>query len=393
MRVWIENPFDNLPAEGFRAQRYWLMACAFASAGYETTLWTSDFNHTTKKRRALKSDSAASGSVPALRIIHAPAYYANVSLRRMWSHFVYAVRFYFAAGRAGAQGGAPGLIVASSPTLCACAAARLLARRYHARFVLDVQDAWPETFERVVPRALLWPLRCLARSNYLAADRITAVAARHIDLVRSCGVRAPAALFYHGIEPRENPSPLPLPATPRRANHDAIALVYAGNLGRTYDIATLISAVESHPAWTLDVAGRGEQEVLFSPQSAAVRSGRIRYHGYLDERALCDLLEKCDIGVVPMAPESCVGVPYKFADYSRAALAIVSSLGGESEELLRRYSCGEGYEPGNAESLADAMGRLIPRLDDAKRASCAMCRAEFDSSKIYPAYANFCLSS
>ena len=32
MTVWIVNPFDNLPPEGYRPQRYWLMSRAFAEA-------------------------------------------------------------------------------------------------------------------------------------------------------------------------------------------------------------------------------------------------------------------------------------------------------------------------------------------------------------------------
>ncbi len=85
MRVWIENPFDNLPLEGFRPQRYWLMAEAFARAGHEATLWTADFNHTTKTRRAI------AGEPPdfALRLVHEPPYSANVSLGRMISHWRY----------------------------------------------------------------------------------------------------------------------------------------------------------------------------------------------------------------------------------------------------------------------------------------------------------------
>ena len=59
MRVWIENPFDNLPSEGFRPQRFWLMARAFAAAGHDVTLWTSDFNHTTKKARIVADPGAA----------------------------------------------------------------------------------------------------------------------------------------------------------------------------------------------------------------------------------------------------------------------------------------------------------------------------------------------
>ena len=38
MTVWIQNPFDNLPCEGYRKQRYWLMAEAFARAGHSVVL-------------------------------------------------------------------------------------------------------------------------------------------------------------------------------------------------------------------------------------------------------------------------------------------------------------------------------------------------------------------
>ena len=57
MTVWIINPFDNLPMEGFRPQRYWLMARAFAKAGHKVTYWTSDFSHAFKRRRDLRLDN------------------------------------------------------------------------------------------------------------------------------------------------------------------------------------------------------------------------------------------------------------------------------------------------------------------------------------------------
>ena len=57
MNIWIINPFDNLPLEGFRPQRYWLMSQAFAAAGHDVTLFTTDFNHTTKKRRVVVRDT------------------------------------------------------------------------------------------------------------------------------------------------------------------------------------------------------------------------------------------------------------------------------------------------------------------------------------------------
>ena len=148
MRVWIENPFDNLPLEGFRPQRYWLMAEAFARAGHEATLWTADFNHTTKTRRAI------AGEPPdfALRLVHEPPYSANVSLGRMISHWRYSREWSRLAQAAAKENGAPDLIVVSTPPLSTGLVARRLAAKFGAKLVIDVMDAWPETFERVAPK-------------------------------------------------------------------------------------------------------------------------------------------------------------------------------------------------------------------------------------------------
>ena len=36
MVVWIQNPFDNLAGEGYRKQRYWMMAEAYGCGYYFT---------------------------------------------------------------------------------------------------------------------------------------------------------------------------------------------------------------------------------------------------------------------------------------------------------------------------------------------------------------------
>ena len=89
MKVWIENPFDNLPAEGFRPQRYWLMAEAFAKAGHDVTLWTSDFSHAKKAPRTILSSPDAF----RLRLVRTLPYRSNVSLARIRSHRAYARRW------------------------------------------------------------------------------------------------------------------------------------------------------------------------------------------------------------------------------------------------------------------------------------------------------------
>ena len=379
MVVWVQNPFDSLPGEGSRKMRFWLMCEAFARAGHRVTFWTSDFSHATKAPRRFVGDPS-DGAAFAVRLIPTRPYARNVGWARVRSHCAYARAWRRLATAPGVE--TPDVIVSSMPTLSAADAALALGRRFGAKVVLDVMDAWPETFERLAPRALrplahllLAPLRRKARRLYRAADLVTGVCARY----RALTGRADYYLAYHGIELSKAPAP-PHPLTPTTSRpltfspSHPLTLVYAGNLGRTYDLATVVAAVRAHPELELDVAGFG---------AFACDCPRVRAHGFLSEVDLQRLLAAADVGVVPMAADSWVGVPYKFCDYARAGLPIVSSLGGESTALLERYRCGVAYRAGDVDSLADAVRRAASLERGASR---RMCEEVFDATKIYDGY-------
>lgn len=377
MVVWIQNPFDSLPSEGARKMRYWLMAEAFVRAGHRVTLWTSDFSHATKRKRSLTSLTSQDIEVCLIPTL---SYSRNVSLSRIRSHRAYADAWLRLAQDPSLP--RPDLIVASIPTVSGAEAALALGRRFGAKVVVDVMDAWPETFERLAPRplrplahALLAPLRRAARRVYRDADIVTGVCERYRELTG----RADYHLAYHGIDlascDASRPSRLSSPSHPDSASRQAtLRLVYAGNLGRTYDLATAVKAVAADLRLTLDVAGFGE----FRSECP-----RVRFHGLLSEPDLQTLLASCDVGVIPMPADSWVGVPYKLCDYARAGLKIVSSLGGETSALLERWRCGATYRAGDAASFAAAVesARTMPA-----GASRRMCEDLFDADRIYDAY-------
>lgn len=372
MKIWIENPFDNLPVEGFRAQRYWLMAEAFARAEHEVTLWTSDFNHTTKRKREVKGEGEGQGF--ELKLLKTLAYKKNVSFRRVISHIVYAVRWMMEGTRYlkdSAAGRGPDIIILSTPPICTGIVALYFKRKYGAKVVLDVMDLWPETFERVVPKWALWPMKKLAGFVRARADLVTSVAEAY-----------PGETFYHGIEvARAEGSSI-------KTAQDGVKLVYIGNLGVTYDLEAVIEAARKIEGATLKIAGEGAQAQMIA-EAAAKSEGKIEYLGYLGKEEMEKLLEESDIGIIPMAPESCVGVPYKFADYAKAGLAIVSSLGGESAALMKEYGAGEEYAPKMVESLVTAIEKLRPRLEEAKKSSRKLAEEKLDAKKIYDMYVDF----
>ena len=184
MTVWIQNPFDNLPHEGFRKQRYWLMAEAFARAGHRVVYWTSDFSHATKRKRDVGAGPGSAGI--ELRLVPTRPYRRNVGVARVRSHRRYARDWLRLCERAGR----PDVVVTSFPTISAASAAVAFARSVGAKSVVDVQDAWPETFERLFPRPLrpaarlaLLPLRMKARRIFRDADIVTGVCDRYRALV------------------------------------------------------------------------------------------------------------------------------------------------------------------------------------------------------------------
>lgn len=386
MRVWIVNPFDTLPAEGHRPLRFWLMAEAFARAGHETAYWTADFNHVTKLPRSFGPDAGAASGIRVVAV-HEPPYRRNIGPGRLWAHWRWARNWRAAAESF--DGGAPDLIVVSTPPLSIGKEVRAFARKCAAKVVVDVMDAWPETFERVAPRWMLWPLRRLVRANYLGADAITTVADNYAELVRKYGFKGEVRRFYHGIAPGGGES------SDRRGNGGVdgeIRLVYAGSMGRTYDLKTAIEAVGMMYGVRLELAGRGEQEEELRRMAQALPgdgASRVAFRGYLGDRELADFLSSGDVGLVPMASESFVGVPYKLADYARAGLAVASSLGGESGRMIAKYGAGTAYRAGDPQSLAESIRRLAPRLAEAKSASRRMASEQFDADRIYGEYVAF----
>ena len=380
MTVWIVNPFDNLPLEGMRPQRYWLMARAFAAAGWKVVYWSADFSHAAKRVRRTPEGVPleANGVVReidgiGLRLVHEPPYPANICLKRIYSHWRLA-RNWLAAVR---ELPPPEVVIVSSPPLSVAAAARRFCRRTGAKLVVDIQDAWPETFARVLPRALLVPLAAVARRNYLAADAITAVSRRYLDMARRYGATCPMHLCYHGIEMSGPPTIRSESTTPR------LRLAYVGNMSLSYDLATVVRAVKGTPGLELDLAGTGPDEANL--RTLAAGCDRLRFHGYLAADALRELLAQAEVGVVPMFDASCVGMPGKFADYAAAGLPIVNSLGGEAAELLAQYGAGVAYEAGNASSFLAA----VQHARAIKKESISAFAVEFDAQKLYNAYHQF----
>lgn len=391
MNVWIEAPFDSLPVEGYRKQRYWLMAEAFVAAGHRVVYWTSDFSHATKRARKVKGKSEGEGEGNGggfeLRMVPTRAYGKNVCLERIRSHREYARTWGRMAEEAvrGGQMVRPDVIIVSAPPVSTGDVAIRLARQWGAKLVVDVQDAWPETFYRLLPRGFGWlggflffGMRRAVRRLYRVADLVTGVCDRYETLVKGYGAKE-YYRAYLGIERTADAerSPQDEGTSGAAAAETGLRLAYVGNLGASYELKTVVAGVrqlraELGDCVSLDVAGFG---------GAVEAEAGVRFHGMLGREALERLLSACDIGVIPMRTDSFVGIPNKLGEYAAAGLRIVSSLAGETERLLARYGCGAAYRWGDVASFVAAVHTA--RNCGSSR---PLCEAELDAARIYRRY-------
>jgi glycosyltransferase involved in cell wall biosynthesis len=420
MKIWINNPFDYIPGEGARLQRYGLLAQALVKAGHQVIWWSSDWNHLEKARREVavgsRSRQLGDGAVD-IRLIKTMAYFKNIGLKRLISHWRYAREW---ARECAREYNKPDLIICSAPPLSTGWVMRGICKRLGCVGVIDVMDVWPETFERVAPAWMLGPLRWMAKRVYESADGISAAGDSYLEVVKrylECANGKPMYRCYHGIEMEEgrevavgsgsrqlvvststlelpnfrtSPTvhcPLPLPT-------GNLKLVYVGNMGKGYDLVTLVEAVseliDEGYAINLDLAGKGEQEEDIQ-SLARMKKEPIRFHGVVTGDVLRALIEQADVGVVPMFENTYVAVPYKLADYVAAGLPVISSLKGETEELIKRYDAGWRYKARDVLSLKRAIQacveeRQTPYEDLRKQRARQMAEENFDAGKIYPEF-------
>ena len=379
-----------------------------ANKGHQVTWWSSNFHHATKSFRGEAQASVEVTNNWHIVLLNTPKYHNNVSLGRVRSHLMYS-RALRAMGARYPE--IPHLIIASSVPLSSANAALALARRCGAKTVIDVQDLWPESFELIFPvrlrwlgRILLLPLRLFANRVYGKADGITAISQTLLQRATSVSRNSDreTMVLHLGVD---------LHLFDRYAKqrvgdgghleHDAeFWAVYAGTIGKTYDIKTILEAagrlVQSHPQMRFLIAGAGPDSERLKAYAGDRQLSNVVFTGLLDYHHLVLLLRQSDVGMSTYAAGHDDAFPNKVFDYLAAGLPIVNSAEGELGCLVRTEHIGKQYQAGNAESLARAVAELCDkpseRLEMGRKAR-RLAEERFDVNKEYPKLEEFLMET
>jgi len=141
MNIWILHPSAGGPGVGRHWRPYWL-AEAWNRMGHRAIVVCATFHHLMQGEPKVPGE-ARIGDVDYW-FVRTPSYRDN-GWGRLRNNFAYGRQLASDGETIAQKFGAPDLVIASIPHLFHVPAARRIARRFGARFWVEVRDLWPES--------------------------------------------------------------------------------------------------------------------------------------------------------------------------------------------------------------------------------------------------------
>lgn len=368
--------------------RFTYIAKKLLDDGNKVEIVTSNFEHHKKSYR----DKKISQEHPfKITFLHENAYQKNVSVKRILGHLSFSKRLkkYLKNRKK------PDIIYCAIPPTSSSYTAAKYCKKNNIRFVIDVQDLWPETFSIALGHSkfvkiLLSPIANMVNQAYKQADEIIAVSNTYVNraLKNNRKLKYGHSVFL-GTDGTMVDEFLSTDTVEKPNNEFWVG--YIGNLGQSYDFLHVFQALEILKKQGFDnikfmIVGDGDRRNELASLSKTYFSNT-EITGYLPYNKMFEYLKKFDIALNPIVAGAANSVVNKVGDYAAAGIPVVNTQDNEEyRQLLCDYNAGVNTIPENAEDIADKIRHLY--LEPQTRLKMGnnnrkMFDDKFDRSKTY----------
>ena len=360
-RVLFVNNVVYLPGEGGYKRTLYLFDMMRA-AGYPVTLMTSNFNHYSKNVRDLERFRSEHPDVGDIRFLTVPPYKKNISLKRYYSEWVWKNKFKkWLTDNIDDYD----VIYMNMPDYEQINSVKGLCHKRGKKIILDIRDLRPEAFHVMVKndtlfKILFYWMRVAADKAYACADELVAVSKEYLDIALRVNKKSkhPTVVyigsildkFYDGIKKYSGSI---------NKGQDEFWGIYAGTLGESYDLETVILASKlvkekGLTNYRLKILGQGPSEEHLKNYAASIQADNVDFVGFVDYERMAAYLSKSDVTINAIKKNASQSIINKVADYFAAGKPMLNSCCCQEQlDMVTEYNVGYNYEPGNAENLAD----------------------------------------
>ena len=338
--------------------------CKELSKKNKVEIITSDFEHTAKKHK----EPLIHNWPFTITFLHEPGYKKNISIQRFTSHNSWGKE----VGKYLERRKKPDVVYCAVPSLTAPYETAKYCEKNGVRFIIDIQDLWPEAFQMVlnipvVSNVIFAPFKHRANEIYKRADAICGVSETYVNraLTVNKNVKRGTVVFLGtSLETFDNNAR----NNPVKKSDNELWLCYCGSLNASYDLTIVFDALAilknrgvKLPKFI--ILGTGEREKTFKEYAKRLSLDCV-FTGKLPYNQMCGWLAACDIAVNPITHNAAQSIINKHGDYASAGLPVINTQENvEYRNLVEQYNMGFNCENGNPNDLAEKIQILIHNDD------------------------------
>ena len=339
--------------------RFNYIAELITKKGYNVELVTSSFSHDRKIQRERIEDGKYK-----ITLLKEPGYTKNISIRRFYSHYFFGnqVKRYLKDRKK------PDVIYCAIPSLSGPYYVSKYCKQNGIRFVIDIQDLWPEAFMMIfnppiIGKIIYKPFEIVANKIYSSANDVIAVSQTYIERAKNVNNKINRSYpIFLGTDLKtfeQNAIKNKI-----EKNTDKLLLGYCGTLGSSYDLTCVIDALEILNKENINtpkfiIMGDGPLKEKFE-KYAQKKNVECEFTGRLPYDVMCGKLCACDMVVNPISKGAAQSIINKHADYAASGLPILNTQENkEYRDLITKYGMGFNCKNNDPIDLSEKLKILI----------------------------------
>lgn len=381
MKIWLVTIGEPVPVKSInrdRLHRTGAFANYLSEKGHEVVWWTSTFDHFARKHLFQEHTTLNPKKGLTIRLIHGCGYRKNISFSRILDHKQVSRSF---SELIRLERNSPDVILAAFPTVELASECVRYGKNYGIPVLIDIRDLWPDIFADVVPGVLkgfiklaLTPMNASAVKALQNSTGIIGISDGYLKwALQKAGLcrRSSDAVFPLGYK-RSVVTASELNSAGKELCRNGVdptkfIVWFIGAFGKTYDLEPVIRAakqllLQGQNTIQLVFSGAGEKAQLWKKMANGLPN--IVFTGWVDAAKIEFLGRSSKIGLAAYADNAPQGLPNKVFEYFSFGLPVLSSLKGETEDLLRSEQCGYSYEIDRPDVLAKTILHLMNNESD-----------------------------
>ncbi len=365
MRIWLINPGEPLPIDDnqrlFRTGKL-----AYKLKDEHEVIWiTSKFNHFTKKFRDI--DQEEFEGIKYI-FINSLGYKNNLSFKRIIDHFILSFNLIFKVINLKK----PDLVITSYPPIETSFLIMIFCRLKKIRVICDVRDLWPYTFPHLFKNPIYKLLCNFAIFPWIIFSKLifkyselTTISDGFCTWLQK-KTKKTVNSIYLSYEKKNSEIVDKKKFKELNLTRDDFVICFIGNYSKIkFNFDFLINSSEEifRISKNIKFVLCGDMTNLDDKYKKKLKN--IYFLNWINKDEVRALLNLSKAGLAPYNDlwDFNLSIPNKISEYLCYELPIISSLKGDSYDLIKKYNCGINYDVKNKSKFINDLKNLYLNND------------------------------